>query len=143
MALGREVQTMSDIVWNAGDWSKAFNKASAARDWESLGALRRQVYETTVEAVRARGYELGGERIALDVDASYEALHQGTVLYPETESLTVRHVVQERYRTVVSVHNGRLSRDRTHLRCTRQLACGAQQTHVQSIFMHADTGDCS
>ena len=91
--------------WEVTDWLQAFRTASAAKDRDALRALRCQVFESTVAAVRARGYTVGRDRIALDVDASYERVHAGTVFYAETASLAVGQDLRGRHRTLVSVHN--------------------------------------
>jgi len=93
------------MVWNPVDWSKAFHAAAAAGDGESLRRLRRKVFASTVDAVRAQGYEVESERIDLDPDGSYEALHQDTVFYGETAGMAVPHELRNRFRTAVSVHN--------------------------------------
>ena len=46
-------------MWNAVEWTRAFGKASAARDGESLRSLRCEVWSSTVETVCAGGYEVG------------------------------------------------------------------------------------
>jgi len=92
-------------VWNAAEWSRAFSKASAAKDRDSLRTLRREVWTSTVEVVRARAYEIGRERIHLEADGGYQALQRDTVFYAETETLAVGQERRGRYRTAVSVHN--------------------------------------
>ncbi len=92
-------------MWNAIDWAKAFKKASSRGDKESLHALRRDVWLSTVEVARARTYNVGTERIDLDLDGSYQKMQSGTVFHPGTEGLTVQDQLRGRHRTVVSVHD--------------------------------------
>jgi hypothetical protein len=102
MAAAHETQRQR---WNAVEWSRAFSKASAARDGEALHNLRSEVWSTTVDAVRARGYDLGSDRIDLDADGCYDALRNGTLFYAETESIVVEPAWRGRHRALVSVHN--------------------------------------
>ena len=91
-------------MWNAVEWTKTFGAASAAQDRDSLRSLRRDVWLSTVEIVRAGGYEVAGSRIDLAARDAEES-RRGTVFYGETESLVVDPAHRGQHPTAVSVHN--------------------------------------
>lgn len=94
------------VDWNAPDWSREFQQASAQRDGPALRELRRQVFETTVEAVRSRAYRLGDTHATLDARDEYAALHGGTVFHESTAALQVPVSGRRRFQTDVRVVNG-------------------------------------
>ena len=96
---------MSGHVWEAEAWSERFREASRSRDGSSLRALRQDVFQSTVEAVKARRYSRGSEVVSLDSDDSYAALHCGTVFHESTEALLVESDQQGRFETKVAVAN--------------------------------------
>src|SRR4030095_4062727 len=103
--LAREVLSIwAANMWNAAEWTRAFGAAAAAKDPDSLRALRRDVWSNTIEIVGAGAYEVGSARVELD-DASAAALRQRTTFYAQTEDLDVDPARRGRYRTLVSVHN--------------------------------------
>ena len=91
-------------MWNAPEWSKAFSAGSAAKDRDSLRALRRDVWASTVEIARAGAYEVAGSRVDLAARDAEESRRR-TAFYGETESLVVDPARRGQHRTDVSVHN--------------------------------------
>jgi uncharacterized protein (TIGR02452 family) len=91
--------------WNATVWDEQFREASRTRNAPLLRALRQDVFQTTVEAVKARRYRQGSAVVSLDVDDSYAALHKDTVFYESTNRLTVPADRQGRFETEVAVSN--------------------------------------
>lgn len=50
--------------------------------------LRAEVFQATVEVVRARGYRSPKSWVDLDPEGEYDALHRGTAFYEETDAPT-------------------------------------------------------
>ncbi len=88
-----------DDVWNPVRWRQEFESASQGADRDALRRLRADVFRGTVEAVRARGYDVDEEWVSLDEDDHYETLVQETVFYADTSSTDVP---EERRRTHVT-----------------------------------------
>ena len=93
------------IRWDATRWLTRFQQASVSRDHESLHALRSEVFQTTVEVVRRRGYRAGDISVGLDDEHDYDALHLGTRFYTSTDHLLVAPERRAAFRTAVQVVN--------------------------------------
>ena len=93
-------------IHNPADWLEAFGKASRTRDPRGLRQLRADVFQTTVECVRQRGYDLGGFSVELDPGDEYQGLQEGTVFHASTDELITKTNRRGVFETAVSVVPG-------------------------------------
>lgn len=94
-----------EISWDAERWLERFREASRRRDRRALRALRVEVWRTTVEAVRERGYRCGDLEVDLDPDGHYGELRSGTTFHASGDALAVPPERRGAYATQVEVRN--------------------------------------
>ena len=92
-------------MWDSDEWLRELHDAKEAEDFDTMKELRVEVFWSTVETVKDRGYTLDRTRIELDADGEYDALHGGTVFCKSTDHLTVPVDLRGRFGTEVRVRN--------------------------------------
>lgn len=92
-------------AWDAERWVARFREASQNRHREGLRALRCEVFESTVRAVRERGYATQAGRVDLDAGGHYDALHAGTRFHARADELAIPEARLGSFRTQVTVRN--------------------------------------